>query len=368
MRDLLNTLYNYEYFGIYLMVSISVLILLFIIILFFGKKDKKEREIEATKRLEQVNADAFKEENTVSSVEIANNFQTNEVPTEQVQNISPENLENDTLVFPTIENPSIENLEVNPSTNLESDLSNNNVNEISQNDFNENLGIDLNLNTIPDFNPIMQDEPNNNFNQIPLEQNNVINNEELHIPIQPIINNFTSDNVTTENQDNEIKPILDRVEEKPLIFNDFASVPDNNLTNNNETNSSIFSDIEVPVFNFDEIDKVAEEVKTEPTKNLEVFSSVYTPEKEETNNIPEIEIPEIADVVNLNTLEEDVPEEREETEIPSLEEMDIELPTLKKEVLEEMNQQENKKEEIERPVLNDYNLDELAGETYDLNN
>ena len=36
---------------------------------------------------------------------------------------------------------------------------------------------------------------------------------------------------------------------------------------------------------------------------------------------------------------------------------DIELPTLKKDV-----------EEIEKPVLNDYNLNDLSGETYNINN
>ena len=46
---------------------------------------------------------------------------------------------------------------------------------------------------------------------------------------------------------------------------------------------------------------------------------------------------------------------------PTKEELDIELPMLKKEYVEE------KQEDVKKPVLNDYNLDELSGETYNIN-
>ena len=78
LEKVLEKLYSYEYFPIYLVVSIIVLVLLFIVVLFFGKKDKKKREIEATKKLQQINTgqinleevNAFKETSTPSSVEI----------------------------------------------------------------------------------------------------------------------------------------------------------------------------------------------------------------------------------------------------------------------------------------------------------
>jgi len=65
MEEVLNKLYSYEYFKVYFITSIIILIILFIIILFFGKKDQKTREIEATKRLQQLNLDdnAFKDTN-----------------------------------------------------------------------------------------------------------------------------------------------------------------------------------------------------------------------------------------------------------------------------------------------------------------
>ena len=98
MDDFLYKLYNYEYFGTYLMIIIAVLVLLFIIVLFFGKKDKKKREIEETKKLQQINSqEAFKEENNVASVE---------VPTEAVPEptMTQEQLESDTIIVPNINN------------------------------------------------------------------------------------------------------------------------------------------------------------------------------------------------------------------------------------------------------------------------
>ena len=70
MEEFLESLYNYEYFGFYLIISIIVLVLLFLVILFFGKKDQKVREVEATKKLQQINAEAFKEEETKEKVEV----------------------------------------------------------------------------------------------------------------------------------------------------------------------------------------------------------------------------------------------------------------------------------------------------------
>lgn len=63
MEEFLNQLYNYEHFGFYLILAIIILIVLFLLILFFGKKDKKEREIEATKKLQKINGDFIEGEN-----------------------------------------------------------------------------------------------------------------------------------------------------------------------------------------------------------------------------------------------------------------------------------------------------------------
>lgn len=270
MEEFLNNLYSYEYFGFYLIVSIIVLVLLFIIILFFGKKDQKVREIEATKKLQQINADAFKEEENAEKLEIKN-----------------ENKLEDTIVVPNIE-------EVPTLNGMEED------------------------NEIPE--PI-----------IPVQEEIKIEEQQLQEPV------FEEPKLEIDEE-----PLLERVEEKPLaidntnIFtNDFVKElveePKQEIVENND------EEIEVPKFNFDEIVKDVEEVKQNETytKGPQIFSSVYVPEKKEEK----IEIP----VSN----EED-------------EDLGFELPSLKKE-------EPKQEEKIEKPILTDYNLDELSGESYTIN-
>ena len=85
-EKILEQLYSYEYFGVYLTISIVVLVILFFVILFFGKKDQREREKTATLKLQQINNEAFKEEITEEKLEI----------TEENK------LENDTIIVPNI--------------------------------------------------------------------------------------------------------------------------------------------------------------------------------------------------------------------------------------------------------------------------
>lgn len=311
MEEFLNKLYSYEYFGIYLMISILVLIVLFIVILFFGKKDQKHREIEATKKLQQIDNDAFKEENLENKVE--------------VNTLTQENLENDTIIVPSIETISNEAniVEEIPEpvlpvqeevTNIETNIEN--ENEVST-DINE---VETPIVETPTTDPKFD--------------------EDL-VPMEPITTDV-----------NEITPILEKVEEKPLVFNDLE-VTSNEMPEASVNNIEVpviettepeikiepeVEEVEVPTFNFEEIMKDIEETKTEePVKGPEIFSSVYVPEKELTEE-PKEEVKE------------------------SSSEMDFELPTLKKEVQEESKPVEEEK--IEMPVLTDYNLDNLSGESY----
>lgn len=290
MEKFLNSLYSYEYFGFYLIISIIVLVILFLIILFFGKKDQKHREIEATKKLQQINAEAFKEDSLEEKLE--------------VNNISSEKNLEDTIVVPNIEEvPTLNFVETND--------------EIPE----------------PEL-PVVE------------ENSEVIKEEKVEMP--------TFEEIKV---DDNIEPILERIEEKPLVFdntniftNDFVKevqeLEETPVLKQEEIKQPE-EEIEVPVFNFDEVVKEVEEVKNTNnySKGPQIFSSVYVPEKKEEKE--EIELPKV------------------EVEVEkALEDLEFELPTLKKEepkVVEENN------EKIEIPVLNDYNLDELSGETYTIN-
>lgn len=294
IEKFLNNLYSYEYFGLYLLISIIVLVILFIIILFFGKKDQKIREIEATKKLQQINNDAFKEDS------ISENLQINNEP-----------LDN-TIVVPRIEDiPVINNVEEN--------------------------------NEIPE--PIIPME--NNINISETVSNNINKNSEQ---IMSIEENTNKEKIEQIKEENDFEPILDPIEEKPLaidntnIFN--SKFSDEVIKMENEEIKPVIEEVEVPEFNFDEVIKEVEEVKQTENYNRgpQIFSSVYVPEQKEE---PAIEMPKL--------------------EIPTQvveEEMDFELPTLKK---EDEKIEEPVKEKIEVPILNDYNLDNLSGETYTIN-
>lgn len=310
MQEFLNKLYSYEYFGTYLMISIIVLLLLFIIILFFGKKDQKNREIEATKKLQQINSeDAFKDESAIQSLEA---------------NGDAQKLENDTIVVPTIEDvPTIDN----------------------------NIADE----EIPE--PVLPIE-NDTINSEPVISN--INDQES-MPVEPQIqsidqvsNSEISIDSTNDSDSriDESEPILNKVEEKPLVFNNsselFSDEPVND-DNEIEQDESVIPEVDIPIFNFDEIVQDVEEDKNESiyNKGSEIFSSVYAPKKEESN-LEDVDFSKI-----------DIPEKRDEVKVPTMEELEIELPSLKKDF-----QDEEKNEQIDMPVLNDYNLDDLSGETY----
>ncbi|MBE6156232.1 MAG: hypothetical protein E7161_00595 [Firmicutes bacterium] len=314
MEEFLNKLYSYEYFGTYLVISIVVLILLFFVILFFGKKDQREREKTATLKLQQINNDAFKEESIIEQVE--------------VPNITQEILENDTIIVPNI-----------------GDMSGV-VEEVSD---------EIPEPVLPNIEESIQSVPEEKADEASVVETPILE-PVLDMPIVEPTAEIEIQSVVEEKED-EITPLLEKIEEKPLLFNEFNinyEVPKIEAINESpkpNESTEIQSELEVPIFNFDEIVKDVEETKKEQTytKGPEIFSSVYVPKKEEVE-LPKVDIPEVKEPVNND--------------------LDFELPTLKKDVVAEPKEEpveEVKEEKIEMPVLNDYNLDSILGETYNIN-
>ena len=235
MEEFINNLFSYEYFGFYIMIAIAVLAVLFLIVLVFGKKDQRKREIEATKRLELVNDDAFKIDDNEQKVE--------------VEDVSLDKINEDTIVIPDLEN-------------------------------------------------------------------------------------LSSNDVSTEDDEVEEKEeiVLDRVEEKPMVIEDV------------EETSEVKEEVsDIPDFDIEKIMNEANEEVEEirNTERKEVFSSVFTETPKEEK--------------------EEVKEEPDYKTNFEIEDLDFEMPVLKK--TEEIKEE---KEELEVPVINDYNLDSISGETYDI--
>lgn len=376
MEEFLNKLYSYEYFGTYLMVSIVVLLLLFIIILFFGKKDQRKREIEATKKLQQINNEnAFKEESLESSVEV------NAAP--ETVSLTDQNLD-DTIIVPNINEVPVESnirTEQYPEM-LESNLSD--VNPAMDDNYVDD-GIYraaevTNPQVEESVQEQVQDVEQNPFVSRVAEPTPTVMEESTPIFDQPFV---ASTRGEVKDEVEPLQPLLDRAEEKPLSFDDIyfneptskvdvepnvrnqdlsynervqetfnyeqsreevgvnePVIESNNFGYTNDVLGSRESETQVPSFNFDEIIQGVEETRKEQTvtKTPEVFSSVYAPN------------------------EQPVMEEPKEVNISSDEELDFELPSLKK-----ADYEEEKPKDLGMPMLNDYKLDELTGESYTIN-
>lgn len=299
----LTTLYSYEYFSTYLIVSIIVLVILFIVILFCGKKDQKEREIEATKKLIKINEEQVKEQIGSDQVKEVNNemVNVNNLESNPVQNVSVSEPDlNDTIIVPNISDINVSEIPSNNNEVKEDVLPVININELDNNDVIEPVS-EQSVNTFKE---------ENNINKVEFE------------PVKVPDFNFETLNEDTN------KAIFEKEEEKPFEFPSFESPIEEVKVENND----VLKD--VPAFNFDDILNSANEVSKEElpkeafTKGPEIFSSVYVPKKEE--------------VVEENNSSDD---------------LDIELPTLKKEV---------NNDNMDIPKLNDYNLDNISGESYNI--
>lgn len=241
MEDFLNKLYSYENFSLYLIIAIVVLVILFIIILLFGKKDKKEREIEATKKLEQLNVDnGFKETTEEVRVEVT--------PKENVLN-------EDTIVIPTIsELPKEEIVTEEPKVETEEPV-------------------------VEEIKPI--EETKEDLEKTVVNLPNIENDNDISINTleRPEIN---------VNEDVYVSPILNEEVETPLFVNEEVK---------EEIKMPEFNEPEIPVFNFDnamnDVENVYEVPNIEEVKedtNKEIFSSVFVPENKD-NEEEEIELP-----------------------------------------------------------------------------
>lgn len=304
MEDFLNNLYSYDNFGIYLIIAIIVLVVLFFVILFFGNKDKKKREIEETKRLQKLSPDLFKLDETEQKLEVK--------PEEELAQVN-----------------------------------------------------------VAEATPIVNNEPviNNEEEIMPLINNEPIAPEE---PINPVINmeNEVQPAINlapvTPVAEPVNEPVLSKVEQPELVINSEPEIKpvmtetlENPVSPVTEENKN--EELAVPDFNFDDILNGVNEVKAEETPELKM------PEIKE-----KIVEPEVKDDVKLNKGPEIfssvyVPESttassKEEKKVVVDDDIELDLPMLKSE-----EKKETKEEITNEPIVKDYDLNSIVGETYDIN-
>ena len=183
------------------------------------------------------------------------------------------------------------------------------------------------------------------------EKDKVESIQDNKIEEESIIDNgptIIDENISENNEAEEIKPILTKEEEKPLVIEEEPLI----IEEKKEEELP-----EIPAYNPSEIAKEVEEIKEEikevehiddpeekvekiTTPNVEVFSSVYVPKEE----FPKVE---------------------EEKLVIDNEDDEFELPALKTDEEEELISEPQKQKE--NNSFSSVDLDSIAGESYNIN-
>ena len=294
MMDFIYDLYQNDNFVLYLTIALVILVILFVVVLFFGKKDQK---LEETKRLQKIELDnAFKEEKELPEkieVEVKNDDVKEEVPVnneKKEEELPKKSIFDETTSIPLVKEES-QDVKIAEPQNVE----------------------------VTTFEPIIKEEkPKVEEKMVSL----VDNDKPLFMPSSDV-DDIGKDLSELEKLKEEFRnmdlPKEEKIEENKVIEEDiFPSRLDRKVEE------------EKPLRMKDN----TEEKKYKPSS---VFSSVFVNNNEEK--------PEVKEEVK-----KEVKEEPKKVSLFTIEDDDLELPTLKK---------EEQKENI--------NLDNITGETYNIN-
>ena len=293
MMDFIYDLYQNDNFVLYLTIALVILVILFVVVLFFGKKDQK---LEETKRLQKIELDnAFKEEKELPEkieVKVKNDdVKKEEVPVnneKKEEELPKKSIFDETTSIPLVKEES-QDVKIAEPHNVE----------------------------VTTFEPKIEEKPKVEEKMVSLVGED---DKPLFMP-----NNDTDDIGKDLSELEKLKEEfrsmdLPKEESKP-IFSDEDVIP-SRLDRKVEEK-------EIP----SRLNNKNKEKKYKPSA---VFSSVFVNNKDEQKEAEEVkpEVKEEPKKVSLFTIEDD----------------DLELPTLKKDEKKEVN-----------------NIDNITGETYNIN-
>ena len=173
----------------------------------------------------------------------------------------------------------------------------------------------------------------------------IINEEESIIDNGPTI---IDENISENNEAEEIKPILTKEEEKPLVIEEEPII----IEEKKEEELP-----EIPAYNPSEIAKEVEEIKEE---NKEVEHINEPEEKVEKTTTPNVEV-----FSSVYVPKEEIPKVEEEKLVIDNEDDEFELPALKTDEEEELISEPQKQKE--NNSFSSVDLDSIAGESYNIN-
>ena len=286
MMDFIYDLYQNDNFVLYLTIALVILVILFVVVLFFGKKDQK---LEETKRLQKIELDnAFKEENTEPTKVEASEVKEEKPKVEE--ELPKKSIFDETSSIPLVKEEVSEDVKIEEPQNVE----------------------------VTTFEPKIEEKPKVEEKMVSLVEEE---DKPLFMPNSDI-DDIGKDLSELEKLKEEFRSMdLPKEEESKPIFSDEDVIP-SRLDRKVEEK-------EIP----SRLNNKNEEKKYKPSA---VFSSVFVNNKDEQKEAEEVkpEVKEEPKKVSLFTIEDD----------------DLELPTLKKDEKKEVN-----------------NIDNITGETYNIN-
>ena len=183
------------------------------------------------------------------------------------------------------------------------------------------------------------------------EKDKVESIQDNKIEEESIIDNgptIIDENISENNETEEIKPILTKEEEKPLVIEEEPI----KIEEKKEEELP-----EIPAYNPSEIAKEVEEIKEE---NKEVEHIDESEEKVEKTTTPNVEV-----FSSVYVPKEEIPKVEEEKLVINNEDDEFELPALKTDEEEELISEPQKQKE--NNSFSSVDLDSIAGESYNIN-
>ena len=221
--DFLNRLYESNYFGIGLFAVISFLVVTFLVVLFFGKKDEQKRKLDDNTNSYAVpginDEPAFRETSVPTPVEVpAPSVQ----PVEPVQTVAPVSLEQDVpsvVPMPNFEVPV--NTPIAPVQPIQYEEPVTPVNNVVEPVVNKEI-----VSNVEPVAPVIPQDVNNFTVPVTPVVNTPIEPVKFEVPVQNVeptviepvkIDIPTEPTVVTPIINEEVKPVLPKVEEPTII-------------------------------------------------------------------------------------------------------------------------------------------------------
>ena len=321
--DILNKIYNSEYFVIGLFVVIGILAVIFLVLVFSGKKKKKKENVN------EIKEDSNKLEENLATIDNTNNL------VDSTNNLNV----NDDITQP------IETLNIDNSINNDASMNNDEIQDLGKMTF-EPINDPITEPEVKPIEPVV--ETPEVIEEQPKEEENLFNTSIFH-------------EMPAELANISIDPIIPNVDE-----------PKKEMAKEENNSASLFEPlpnmdaVEIPKINENKVppyDPTLFERKFEHNFDQPIMPEVKKEEPVIANNMNEVKMPEVNSIPPLEPMNSNV--NVQDFELPQINPnntFDFELPSLAKTKTEEVSNNNN----VSNIENNNNSFPNFTSETYDI--